>query len=243
MNSAQIISNFKFLITNPFLFGTISDICTENINKMKFLLIAFSIFSLSAFAQDTKSQGILDKLSAKMKGMKSFYIEFSSVVKNSAGANESEIGKGWVKGDKFCATYGDLTIISNGLKTWTIDKDSKTVYESDASGSGDEVVNPKKLMTIWEKDFKNSFDKEETLNGETVYVIKLVPKNPAKVSYHTIIVYISKADNELKKAVMKSKNGSTATYSLTKFTANPTVEDTKFVYDAKKYPGYTLQKD
>lgn len=209
---------------------------------MKFLLIAFSIFSLTAFAQDTKSQGILDKLSTKMKGMKSFYIEFNAVIKNSAGANESEIGKGWVKGDKFCASYGDNTIISNGLKTWTIVKGSKEVYESDASEDGD-ALNPKKLMTIWEKDFKNTFDKEETLNGETVSVIKLVPKNPSKVDYHAIILYISKTDVELKKAVMKSKNGTTMTYSLTKFTPNATVEDTKFVYDSKKYPGYTLIKD
>lgn len=210
---------------------------------MKFLLVAISIFSLTAFGQDTKSQGILDKLSAKMKGMKSFYIEFSAVIKNSAGANESEIGKGWVKGDKFCASYGDNTIISNGLKTWTIVKEEKSVYESDASGGDGDALNPKKLMTIWEKDFKNAFEKEETLNGETVSVIKLVPKNPTKVDYHTIYLYISKADNELKKAVMKTKNGTTMTYSLTKFTANATVEDSKFVYDSKKYPGYTVIKD
>lgn len=212
---------------------------------MKFLLIAISLFSLTAFAQekDTKSQAILDKLSTKIKGMKSFYIEFSASIKNAAGANESEIGKGWVKGDKFYASYGDNTIISNGLKTWTIVKEEKTVYESDASGGDEESINPKKLMTIWEKDFKNAFEKEETLNGETVYVIKLVPKEPKKVDYHTIILYISKTSNELKKAVMKSKNGTTMTYSLTKFTANPTVEDTKFVYDSKKYPGYSLVKD
>lgn len=212
---------------------------------MKFLLIAISLFSLTAFAQekDTKSQAILDKLSTKIKGMKSFYIEFSASIKNAAGANESEIGKGWVKGDKFYASYGDNTIISNGLKTWTIVKEEKTVYETDASGGDEESINPKKLMTIWEKDFKNAFEKEETLNGETVYVIKLVPKEPKKVDYHTIILYISKTSNELKKAVMKSKNGTTMTYSLTKFTSNPTVEDTKFVYDSKKYPGYSLVKD
>lgn len=212
---------------------------------MKFLLIAFSIFSITAFAQEkeSKSQVILDKLSTKIKGMKSFYIEFSASIKNAAGANESEIGKGWVKGDKFYASYGDNTIISNGLKTWTIVKEEKTVYETDASGGDEESINPKKLMTIWEKDFKNAFEKEETLNGETVYVIKLVPKEPKKVDYHTILLYISKTSNELKKAVMKSKNGTTMTYSLTKFTANPAVEDTKFVYDSKKYPGYSLVKD
>lgn len=96
---------------------------------------------------------------------------------------------------------------------------------------------------MWDKDFKNTFDKEESLNNETVNVIKLFPKNPGKVDYHTIYIYIGKSDNDLKKAVMKSKNGTTMTYTLTKFTENPAVEDSKFVYDAKKYPGYTLVKD
>ena len=81
------------------------------------------------------------------------------------------------------------------------------------------------------------------MNNEAVHVINLFPKNPAKVDYHTITVYISKTSNELKKAVMKSKDGTTMTYSLSKFTSNPEIEDSKFVFDLKKYPGYNLIKD
>ena len=193
---------------------------------------------------DSKSQGILDKLSTKMKDYKTFYIEFSALIKNtSSGVNESEIGKGWVKGNKFCASYGDNTIISNGTKTWTVVKEEKSVYESDVDNNDDESINPKKLMTIWESGFKNKFEKEDLLNNEKVYVINLYPKNPSKVDYHTIILYISKEDMELKKAIMKSKDGTTMTYSLTKLTVNPVIEDVKFVFDVKKYPGYTVIKD
>ncbi len=197
-----------------------------------------------AFGQDAKSQGILDKLSTKMKGMKSFYIEFSANIKNAdSGQNENETGKGWVKGNKFYASYGENTIISNGVKTWTVIKEEKSVYESDASEDDEESMNPKRLMTIWETGFKNKFDKEDKLGGETVNVISLFPKNPSKSDFHTIILYIGKADNELKKATMKSKDGTTMTYSLTKFTSNPEVDDTKFVFDKKKYPGYPVIKD
>jgi outer membrane lipoprotein-sorting protein len=42
---------------------------------------------------------------------------------------------------------------------------------------------------------------------------------------------------------MKAKDGTVMTYSLTKFTPNAAVEDSKFVFDIKKYPGYTLVKD
>jgi len=197
-----------------------------------------------SFGQDAKSQGILDKLSTKMKGLKSFYIEFSANIKNAdSGQNDNETGKGWVKGNKFYASYGENTIISNGVKTWTVIKEEKSVYESDASEDDEESMNPKKLMTIWETGFKNKFDKEDKLSGETVSVISLFPKTPSKSDFHTIVLYIGKADNELKKAIMKTKDGTTMTYSLTKFTTNPDVDEAKFVFDKKKFPGYPVIKD
>lgn len=211
---------------------------------MKFLVLALGLlFSVTTIAQDAKSQGILDKLSAKIKSQKSFYVEFTANIKNtSSGENSNEVGKGWVKGEKFCAIYGDNTIISNGSKTWTVVKEEKTVYESDVDESDSESMNPKKLLTMWESGFKNRYEKEEVIGGEATHVIYLHPKNAKNADYHTIVLYISKADNELKKAIMKSNDGTVMTYTLTKFTNNPTVEDTKFVFDAKKYPGYKLVK-
>jgi outer membrane lipoprotein-sorting protein len=199
--------------------------------------------SLFSVAQDSKAQGVLDKLSTKMKGLKSFYIEFSASIKNSeTGTNQNELGKGWVKGNKFSASYGDNTIISNGMKTWTVVKEEKSVYESDATDDED-AINPKKLMTIWENGFKNKYIKEDKISGESVHVIDLYPKNPSKADYHTIVLFISKGDVELKKAIMKGKDGTVMTYSLTKFQENPDVEDSKFVFDKKKYPGYPVIRD
>jgi outer membrane lipoprotein-sorting protein len=196
----------------------------------------------TAFSQDAKAQGILDKLSSKMKTMKSFYIEFNATIKNSGGTNENATGKGWVKGNKFYASYGENTIISNGVKTWTVIKEERSVYESDATNS-DDGMNPKKLMTIWETGFKNKYIKQDKISGETVDVIDLYPKNPKTADYNTIVIYISKSKNELKKAVMKSNDGTVMTYSVTKFTSNPEVKDTKFAFDKKNYPGYKVIKN
>lgn len=215
---------------------------------MKFFLALVLFLNVQVSAQtkdsDPKAQGILDKLSTKMKGFKSFQIEFSASIKNATtGSNQSEIGKGWVKGEKFCASYGDNTIISNGIKTWTVVKEDKAIYQSDASGGDSDGINPKKLMTIWETGFKNKYEKEEVLDAEKVHVIYLYPKDPKKVDYHTVILYISKTGLDLKKAIMKTKDGTVMTYTLTNFVENPTIDDAKFVIDIKKYPGYKVVKD
>lgn len=194
-------------------------------------------------AQDAKSQAILDKLSVKTKNYKSFYLEFFAIVKNTtSGQNDNLIGKGWVKGDKYLANYGDNTIISNGIKTWSVAKDDKTVYESDNDDS-EESLNPKKIMTLWETGFKNKYEKESKLSSEIVHIINLYPKDVTKSDYHTIILYISKTKNELKRAIMKLKDGTTMTYSIVKLSVNPVIDDAKFLFDKKKYPDYTVVKD
>lgn len=209
------------------------------------LLTIFLTLTVTSFGQqDAKSQGILDKLSSKLKSHSSFYIEFSANIVNSGtGTNESETGKGWVKGDKYYASFGDNTVMSNGLKTWTIVKEEKSVYVTDADEEDEESINPRKLMTIWETGFKNKYGKETTLNGEDVHMIYLYPKNPGTVDYHTIILYISKNSNDLKKVIMKTKDGTKMTYVLKTYTPNPSIDDSKFVFDEKKYPGYTVIKD
>jgi len=209
------------------------------------LFFSFLILLLvsNSFGQDTKSQAILDKLSLKMKSYKTFYIEFSALIKNTtSGQNDNEIGKGWVKGDKYFANYNDNTIISNGVTTWSIVKEDKSVYEADSDDS-DESLNPKKLMTIWENDFKNKYTKEGKLNNELVHVINLTPKQLDKSDYSSIVLYISKSKNELKKVIMKLKDNTTMTFSLTKLTVNLAIDDTKFIFDKKKYPGFSVIKD
>jgi len=131
----------------------------------------------SAFAQEDKSKSILDELGKKVKSYNSFYIEFKSVIKNTdAGINETMEGKGWVKGDKFFATYGSNTVISNGVKNWIISAIDKTVYISAVDNNSDDAINPKKLMTIWEKDVKSKYIKEE----KGIHIIHLYPLIPIK---------------------------------------------------------------
>jgi outer membrane lipoprotein-sorting protein len=206
------------------------------------MAIGMSLSLQYSFAQDAKSQAILDKLSKKVKSLKTFYVEFNASVKNSkTGQNENFSGKGWVKGNKYNASYGSSSIISNGARIWTVLSKDKEIYETSVGGE-DEVVNPKKLMTIWETGFKNAYVKSETLNGTVVDVINLTPKNAKTADYNKIVVYISR-NNELKKAVMNTKDGTVMTYTVSKFTSNPSVSDTKFVLDKKNYPGYTVYKD
>lgn len=212
---------------------------------MKYLMIFIVLATSTLFAQnDEKSEKILNSMSSEIKKLNSFYLEFEMHVKNSTtGEDSKQKGTGYVKGDKYYATLGQNILISNAQKNWTVVKEEKVTYQSDADEEDEESINPKKLMTIWETGFKNKYAKQETLNGKNVHVINLFPTNPGEVSYHTIILYIGVDNNELEKAIMKTKDGSTMTYTIEKFEKNKDIPDSKFVYNPQKFPGFKLIRD
>jgi outer membrane lipoprotein-sorting protein len=61
-------------------------------NNMKYLVILLTFTSFIGFSQevkDAKSEAILSKLSAKIKSLNSFYIEFSALINNPNGKTQS----------------------------------------------------------------------------------------------------------------------------------------------------------
>jgi outer membrane lipoprotein-sorting protein len=211
---------------------------------MKYIIIFSLLFSFSFVqAQDEKADKILNAFSSKVKNSSTFYLEFSANIKNtSSGTDENNTGKGWVKGDKYYASFGEMTRISNGKKSWTILKEEKNVYISDEDAD-EESINPKKLMTLWDTGFKSKYEKESKIATEIVHVINLYPKNPKTADYHTITLHISKEGNELKKATLKGKDGTIMNYTVTKLQFNVDAPDSKFVFDKSKYPGYKIIED
>jgi outer membrane lipoprotein-sorting protein len=207
---------------------------------MRLAVLIALLFVGSSFAQQDKSKSILEELGKKVKAYKSFYIEFKSVIKNTdAGINETVEGKGWVKGDKFLANYGTNTVISNGVKNWIISAADKTVYISSVDNNSDDAINPKNLMTIWEKDVKSKYIKEE----KGMHIIHLYPLVPSKKDFHTILLKIGVTSKDLHHVEVRMKDGTRMFYDITKLTPNVDVADSKFVYNKKDYPGYEEIED
>ncbi len=191
--------------------------------------------------KDARAKQILDEVSKKTRSYTSFSVEFTSTLENKQNnVKESQSGKVTVKGDKYIVEAGDQKLISDGKTVWTILTKDKEVHVNPIDDDDDQTLNPSKLFTVWEKDFKYRFIKEETVGGQTLYEIHLFPEKPAKSKFHTVILKIDKAKSELSSLTIKGKEGDVLTYKLTKFTANPAVSDADFKFERSKYPGYTI---
>ncbi len=206
-------------------------------------LLAGTLVNAQAVDNTAKAKTLLDALSTKIKAYTSMQIEFSMHLKNG-DVDETQKGKGTIKGEKYFVEMAGKEIRCDSKKVWTYDPDANecavTCLDDGEASDDEDLLNPSKMFTFWEEGLKYTYEKETTDGGVKVDEIKLVPKDPKKSKFHTITLRINKETNMIHSVIVKGKNGETMTYKITKFTANPTTKDSDFKFDKSKYPGVTM---
>ena len=113
-------------------------------------------------------------------------------------------------------------------------------YIDDAEMMAEEGMDPSKLFTIWEDDFKNEWKGAVDLNGESLVQINLYPLAGDEKPFHTIQLFISEEDLELRRAVVKGREGTDVTYDVGSFKPQAEVPASTFTFDPGKFPGVNM---
>ena len=104
----------------------------------------------------------------------------------------------------------------------------------------EEYISPTNILTLWEKGFKYKFDKSITLNGAAVDVINLYPEKADEQSFHTIKIYVNKAQMEVDQIDIKGKDGTDFVYKIKTFKTNENISAYTFVFSTAKNPTYDV---
>lgn len=204
-------------------------------------LVALIGFGFNSHSQtDTKAKAILDKVSAVTKTYKTIKLTYSLSIISPEGAPITQKGEAYLKGDKYFVSTNDQEIMSNGSKVWTFLKSDNECYVTDAGDDEDEILQPSKLITIWEDGFTFKYSKETTFKGKKVHEIYLYPKDKKNSKYHTIILLVDGAKNQVVNVHIKGKDGSHTKYSLGSFDTNVNIADSKFEFIKAKHPRVTV---
>jgi outer membrane lipoprotein carrier protein len=202
----------------------------------KFVFITLLVaLSSSLFAQyDPKALEILEAMSKKYKAISAFEANLTTAMTNETeGIKEEFKGKITVKGEKFKLSLEDQEIINNGITVWTYLPSAKEVSIDNFDPKSDDI-NPIKIFDIYKTGFKYLYLGDKTEIG--FEEIDLVPEKK-NAQYFKIKMMISKKDQTIQSWTMFDKSGNRYKYVITKFVSNLKVEDSFFVFDAKKYPG------
>ena len=218
--------------------------------KKHLIILGLSLVgTISAFAQmppdvpDAKAKSILDEVSKKTKSYTTIKAEFVITTVDAKGkTTDNTNGTMWHKGCKYKLELKGQTVYCDCKTQWTYIKDDNTVQVNDAPDPNkSDNINPSNIFTIYEKNFKYKFEKEEVQNGVAVYIVNLYPLTPGKKPYHTVKLTIDKAKSQIISVKVMNKDQTSTTINVKSFTPNTDMPDTSFQWNPNDHPGVELE--
>ncbi len=208
--------------------------------KQLFFIAVLSVFVLAGYAQqDAKAKEILEKVTKTTQSLASLDAKFSFEMTNKAqNINDKSLGSIVLKNKKYKLNVPQmgLQVTCDGKTIWTYMVNSNEVTISNLDDATDDLMDPAKIFTIYEKGFNYKFLNEGVDAGLPVYNIDLIPQKPSG-EIQKIKLMIDKQKMLIHGAVMSGKDGNVINVIVTQYKTDGTYNDADFVFDTKKYKG------
>jgi len=163
-----------------------------------FILLTLSIHS---YAQDEKSNEILQQLSLNTQAYKNIDVDFNFKFENvTQEISENQKGNIKIVSNKFRLELNQQIIISDDTTQWIYLKESNELQIMEYD-SLDDMISPNKLFTIYEEGYKESYIELKKESDLTLHIIDLFPIesnafqkiqlqiNSEKIQLHNIILF------------------------------------------------------
>jgi outer membrane lipoprotein-sorting protein len=205
------------------------------LNK-KFFIIVFLFFTCSLFAQNAAPQvaPIIEKTVQKYNALSAFSIDFKMSMENNKKNTQSYEGVLFVKKDKYYLTFEDQIIANDGEIMWNYQKSINEASLFEAEDDDLSIFHPAKMLSNWNKEYDAKFIREEEFQKKQTFIVDLRPKK--RSSFYKIRLFIDKNTSYIQQIMMYEMDETTITYTISKFTPNATVADTKFIFNKNDYP-------
>jgi outer membrane lipoprotein-sorting protein len=190
-------------------------------------------------AQDATATRILSNVSRTYQTYKTIKAGFSITINNTHSKSViKQNGTLYLKGKKFRINLSDQEIYCDGKTMWTYFKEENEVQITKYDPHAQDI-NPSEIFTVYQKGFNSKYSGEKIVGGKKIQKIELTPINKKK-PYFKVKLDIDKAANKIVNMTILNKNGVNATYGITSFKANMTMNDTFFKFEPKNKPGVVV---
>ena len=208
--------------------------------KQLILIASFLLISVYGFSQqDSKAKEILEKVTKTTQSHASIEGKFSFSMNNTAqNIQEKYVGNIILKGKKYKLNIPQmgLDVTCDGKTIWTYMVNSNEVSISNLDENTEDLMDPSKIFTIYERGFNYKFAGESVDGGVAVYNIDLIPQKPTG-DVQKILLMIDKQKMMIRGANITGKDGNRYNLSVSQFKTDGAYKDSDFVFDPKKYQG------
>lgn len=210
----------------------------------KIILIAIlSFFVLAGYSQqDVKAKEILEKVTKTTQSLTSIEAKFSFEMNNKAqNIQEKSSGTIILKNKKYKLNIPQmgLQVTCDGKTIWTYMVNSNEVNISNLDEETDDLMDPTRIFTIYERGFNYKYVSETVDGGVPVYNINLTPQKPTG-EISSIKLMIDKPKMLIRGADMTGKDGNNYKVSISQFITDGVFKDSDFIFDPSKYKGIEI---
>ncbi|PCJ80077.1 MAG: hypothetical protein COA49_09995 [Bacteroidetes bacterium] len=208
------------------------------IRTLFFVLLSISL-GFNGYSQNPEE--LLSKLSERAKTFENIEATYSSKIVDLKNNFEETIsGKIYIEGDKFNLNLGEFIIISDGITVWTYETETNDCYIDDADMLIEEGMDPSRIFTIWEDEFKSEWKGREMVGDRDCVQINLYPIDGEDKPYHTLKMYIDDVNLEIVRLVVKGREGTDTDYIIESFKTGVTLPKSSFSFDKASFPGASM---
>ena len=199
---------------------------------------AFCVMALTpVLSQDPDL--LLGDLSEKAKTYTAYEISYTSTLVDLKNDFElTQEGSVQIEGDRFHLDLGDYVIYCDGESVWTFEPEMNECYLDDMETMREEGMDPSQLFTVWEEDFRREWMGRVQVGDKDCAHVNLYAGEDKP--YHTLQLFIDDSALEIVRIVMKGREGSDVTYTVTSFSTTLEVKPGMFTFPAEKHPGVDL---
>lgn len=199
---------------------------------------AFCVMALTpVLSQDPDL--LLGDLSEKAKTYTAYEISYTSTLVDLKNDFElTQEGSVQIEGDRFHLDLGDYVIYCDGESVWTFEPEMNECYLDDMETMREEGMDPSQLFTVWEEDFRREWVGRAQIGDKDCAHVNLYAGEDKP--YHTLQLFIDDTALEIVRIVMKGREGSDVTYTVTSFSTSLEIKPGMFTFPAEKHPGVEL---
>ena len=210
----------------------------KSITCLLLIMTGLFIETAPALAQkDAKAKELLDKTSAffsQSGGMSSsFTVNVNDDVNKIKQSFEGQIV---VKGEKFFLSTPDQEVYFDGKTQWTYDKNISEVSILEPKPQDIQTLNPVSVFELYKTDCTYKYKGEKTDSQKRkVQEVSLFPTN-SKIDIKQVDIQINPSDSMPVFFYIVYKDKAELRIYIDKYQTKLNLPDSRFVYDAKKYP-------
>jgi len=187
---------------------------------------------------DVDPTAVLQSSKSKLQSLADFEAQFSYIL-GGPGMPKPLVKDGFLKykQGKWSVKMDQDEFFCDLESVWLYNNDdnSVTVLEYDP----EESMNVDALFELYEAQSDPRYEGEETIGGKKCHKVFLAIKD-RDLDYNQAWIWIGKTDKLPVKAVLKTRNQSETTISLSGVKSNRGFGDESFQFDESKYPGVTV---